>query len=80
MNQKTKRWGYVDYSGVWVIQPTFEDARGFINSWNNRVAPVKTDDRWGCIDHTGQLVVTNQFNTSNDAYIAGRRWSERHKF
>lgn len=80
MNPTTHRWGYVDYEGEWVIQPVFEDAKGFINTWNNRVAPVKTDDRWGCIDHTGQLVVKNLYNSSSEAYIAGRKWGEKHKF
>lgn len=76
----THYWGYVDYQGNWVIRPTFEDAKPVIYAWNNRVAPVKVDNRWGCIDHTGQMVVKNIYNTSNEAYVAGRNWGEKHKF
>lgn len=73
-------WGYVNFRGEWVIQPLFEDAKLFIKTWNNRMAPAKMDGKWGCIDHTGQFVVTNQYSTSADAYVAGRQWAERRKF
>lgn len=73
-------WGYVNFRGQWVINPLFEDAKLFIKTWNNRVAPAMMDGKWGCIDHTGQFVVTNQYNTSADAYAAGRQWAEKRKF
>lgn len=73
-------WGYVNYEGSWVIKPAFEEAKLFIYTWNNRVAPVRQGGRWGCIDHTGRFVVTNQYNSSSEAYVAGRRWAERQKF
>ena len=76
----TKHWGYVDFEGNWVILPRLEDAKLFIGRWNNRVAPAKQDDRWGCIDHTGQFVVKPIYNNSADAYAAARRWSEKKKF
>ena len=66
--------------GEWVIKPTLEDAKLFTYVWNDRVAPAKMDGRWGCIDHTGQFVVKNQYNTSAEAQIAGRRWAEGRKF
>ena len=45
-----------------------------------RIAPVKQSGRWGCIDHTGRFVVTNQFNSSSEAYVAARQWAEKQKF
>ena len=80
MDQGTQAWGYVDYRGEWVIKPTLQDAKLFIYTWNNRVAPAKMDGRWGCIDHTGQFVVKNQYATSAEAQMAGRRWAEGKKF
>ena len=80
MDQGTQAWGYVDYKGMWVIKPTFEDAKLFTYVWNDRVAPAKMDGRWGCIDHTGQFVVKNQYLTSAEAQMAGRRWAEGKKF
>lgn len=79
-NLATGYWGYVDFRGNWVIEPTFEDAKLFIKTWNNRAAPAKMDGRWGCIDHTGQFVVKNIYVTSADAFEAGRRWAEKGKF
>jgi hypothetical protein len=76
----TQAWGYVDYKGNWVIRPTFENAKLFTYVWNDRVAPAKMDGKWGCIDHTGQFVVANIYNTSAEAQIAGRRWAEGRKF
>lgn len=76
MDPGTQAWGYVDYQGQWVIKPTLQDAKLFINVWNDRVAPAKMDGRWGCIDHTGQFVVKNQYLSSADAQTAGRRWAE----
>ncbi len=76
----TQAWGYVNYKGIYVIKPIFEDAKLFTFVWNDRVAPAKMDGKWGCIDHTGQFVVTNIYNTSAEAQIAGRRWAEGHKF
>ena len=80
MDQGTQAWGYVDYKGEWVIKPTLEDAKLFTYVWNDRVAPAKMDGKWGCIDHTGQFVVANIYNTSAEAQIAGRRWAEGRKF
>ena len=79
-NAATGYWGYVNFKGNWVIQPTLEDAKLFIKTWNNRVAPAKMDNRWGCIDHTGRFVVKNIYTSSADAYEAARRWSEKNKF
>lgn len=76
----TGHWGYVDFEGNWVILPRLEDAKPFINTWNNRVAPAKQEGRWGCIDHTGQFVVKPIYNNSADAYVAARSWGAKKKF
>jgi len=76
----TEAWGYVNYKGEWVIRPTLEDAKLFTYVWNDRVAPAKMDGKWGCVDHTGQFVVKNIYNTSAEAQVAGRRWAEGRKF
>lgn len=73
-------WGWVNFKGEWVIDPTFEDGKEFIYTWNNRTAPAKMDGRWGCIDHTGQFVVKNIYETSSEASNAGRQWSSKSKF
>lgn len=79
-DRESNYWGWVNYKGEWVINPTFEDGKEFIYTWNNRTAPAKMDGRWGCIDHTGQFVVKNIYNTSSEADKAGRTWSGKTKF
>ena len=38
-------WGFIDYSGQWVIQPQFEDAWSFYEG----LAPVMLEGKWGYI-------------------------------
>ncbi|MBQ9638607.1 MAG: WG repeat-containing protein [Bacteroidales bacterium] len=79
-NPETKYWGYVNFKGDWVIPPHFEDAKLFIYTWNNRAAPAQMDGKWGCIDHTGQFVVKNIYESSSEAQTAGLRWAQKTKF
>lgn len=79
-NPNTGYWGYVDFKGNYVLQPTYEDAKLFIKTWNNRVAPAKMDNKWGCIDHTGQFVVKNIYESSSEAQTAGLKWANKNKF
>ena len=79
-NPQTGYWGYVNFKGEWSIIPHFQDARTFIETWNNRVAPAKKEGKWGGIDHTGQFVIQNIYETSADAYKACREWASKSKF
>lgn len=80
MNPKTGHWGYVNYKGIYSIDPLFQDAKTFIETWNNRVAPAKKEGKWGGIDHTGQYVIQPIYETSADAYKACREWASKTKF
>ena len=79
-NTQTGYWGYVNYKGEWSIIPHFQEARTFIETWNNRIAPAKKEGKWGGIDHTGQFVVQNIYETSADAYKSCREWASKTKF
>lgn len=79
-NPQTGHWGYVNYKGEYSIIPHFEDAKTFIDTWNNRVAPAKSEGKWGGIDHTGKYVIANIYETSADAYKACREWASKTKF
>ena len=80
MNPQTGHWGYVNYKGIYSIDPLFQDAKTFIETWNNRVAPAKKEGKWGGIDHTGQYVIQPIYETSADAYKACREWASKTKF
>lgn len=51
------KWGFVNAKGKFIINPTFEDAKGF----SNGLAPVKLNGLWGYIDNKGSLVYEPQF-------------------
>ena len=46
-------WGYVDTSGVTMIQPQFSFARSFIND----IGIVENEGKWGAVDKTDQMVL-----------------------
>jgi hypothetical protein len=51
------RWGYIDKSGAFVIEPHFEHARVF----SEGLAGAAKDGKWGCIDRNGKFVVEPRF-------------------
>ena len=52
------KWGYIDKTGKFVIEPRFDGAEDF----SEGLAPVKLGDKWGYIDKTGKLVIKRQFD------------------
>ena len=51
--RSNKKLGYIDAKGNWVIEPTYEKARGFVNG----LAPVFMDKSWGYINEKGEKVI-----------------------
>ncbi|MEM6263487.1 MAG: WG repeat-containing protein [Bacteroidota bacterium] len=51
------KWGYVDNSGVYRINPVFDGAKGF----REGLAAAKRSSRWGYINTSGKWVVDPQF-------------------
>lgn len=58
MNSESK-WGFVNRSGEFVIQPLYDDADSFADG----LAAVRMENRYGFIDPQGTLVISPQFNT-----------------
>jgi WG containing repeat len=58
------KWGYLDKTGNWGIQPQFDVAADFSEGLAAvSVRVQKSDrDRWGYIDRTGTLVIPAQFD------------------
>lgn len=55
---KDGKWGYVDRTGKWVIEPQFE----LSNVFSEGVAAVRAGGRWGVVDMRGRFVVNPQFD------------------
>jgi WG containing repeat len=58
------KWGYLDNSGNWAIQPQFDVAADFSEGLAAVCVHVQKGDRdkWGYIDKTGTLVIPVQFD------------------
>ncbi|ALE41377.1 hypothetical protein G436_4240 [Leptospira interrogans serovar Hardjo str. Norma] len=52
------KWGFIDYTGTFVIPLQFEDAHSF----SEGLAAVKVKNKWGYIDPTGKIVIQPRFD------------------
>jgi hypothetical protein len=50
---KEGRWGFINKSGEWVVEPRFEDALHF----SQGLAGVRADGKWGFINRKGEWVI-----------------------
>jgi len=51
------KWGFIDESGQWVIQPRFKEANDFSEGY----AAVKIGTKYGYIDQSGTLVIAARY-------------------
>ncbi|MFK7973102.1 MAG: WG repeat-containing protein [Bacteroidia bacterium] len=51
-------WGYIDTTGRFIINPTYNETRGF----NEGYAPVRIHSRWGYITPSNQYLFKPQFS------------------
>ncbi|MBP3764138.1 MAG: WG repeat-containing protein [Bacteroidales bacterium] len=72
-NPADGKWGWVDWSGEWRIQPQFEAASHFAND-TGLFATAKYDGYWMVIGDTGEFLSRNVFNLSSEAWTAGHEW------
>ena len=59
---RSGKWGFVDLSGNWIMDPIYDDARSFCNGF----AAVCIESKWGYIDEKGDLVVECIFDDAKD--------------
>jgi hypothetical protein len=60
--EKDGRWGFIDPSGQFRVEPHFQTA----SSFSDGLAAAKYEERWGYVDHAGQWVVRPQFAKADD--------------
>jgi hypothetical protein len=58
------KWGFIDTTGKWVIDPQFENALDFADG----PAPVMVGGRWGYIDQKGTFVVNPQYDSGGEFF------------
>ena len=59
---ENEKYGFIDKSGKFVIEPQFE----FANDFCDGLARVKIDEKWGYIDKSGKFVIEPQFEFADD--------------
>jgi len=64
------KWGYIDKSGKVVINPIYEDARGFEEGLAlvSKIDDSKKEKLWGFIDETGAVKINFQFLENKEAW------------
>jgi hypothetical protein len=55
--KRNGKWGFIDTSGVFVIQPQFDDALSF----SGHLAAVRQGELWGYVALTGKIAIEPQF-------------------
>lgn len=66
------KWGYIDQTGTFVIQPRFDNAREF----SEGLAPVGLGKKWGYIDHTGKMVIEPKFTIDEVGDVVAYTFAE----
>lgn len=57
--EKNGKYGYMDYTGAWVVQPELDGAKPFVEG----LAPASRGGKWGVVDTAGNTVIP--FNYDN---------------
>ena len=47
------KYGYMDYTGAWIVPPELEDAKPFVEG----LAPAESGGKWGVFDTAGNVVI-----------------------
>ncbi|MEO8933315.1 MAG: WG repeat-containing protein, partial [Xanthomarina sp.] len=55
--KKDGKMGFINGQGEWIIEPTYEKARAFVNG----LAPVMKDKNWGYINIKGEEVIPFEY-------------------
>ena len=81
------RWGFVDKSGKWVIQPTYNDfmVSGIYGRYqvfgDTGLAMVQnTQGKWGAIDKTGKTVIPFQYEKLKPYYYGLAAFAQNGKY
>lgn len=56
------KWGYVDKTGKFIINPQFDE----VGDFSGGLAPVRMNDSWGYIDKTGKYVVNPSYASAKE--------------
>jgi hypothetical protein len=64
---KNGKYGFIDSSGTYLIQPVFEDAMPFAEG----LAAVRLDKRWGYVNKSSEMRIPNSYPFFADEFVGG---------
>lgn len=56
--EKDGRYGYMDHTGAWLVEPSLEGAKPFLEG----VAAIKRNGKWGVIDTQGNTLIPYDYD------------------
>ena len=59
--KKSGKWGFIDTSGKWIIEPKFDNAWNFSDGG---LAAAEVNKKWGIIDKSGHWIVEPKYHYS----------------
>ena len=71
------KYGYIDQTGKFVIEPQYDDADTFCE---DELARIQLDGKYGCIDKSGKIIIKPQYewltiDNKNVIFIKqGEKW------
>jgi len=69
---ETKKWGYINFAGEYVIQASFDS----LTCFSGGLAAVLINGKIGFIDHSGKTVIQPRYESlTNDRYQGAKRFS-----
>lgn len=67
MREGENKWGYIDKTGKFAIEPKFESyPNGYVGSFSDGLARIQVDAKHGFIDRRGDFVIAPQFVFADD--------------
>lgn len=60
-NDNDGKWGFANYVGEWVINPAYQEVKGF-NTEDDKLAYVMVDGKWGAINRKEKFVIAAIFD------------------
>lgn len=70
--QRRSRWGFMDATGAFVIEPQFAEAKAFTEG----LAAVRSAGKWGYVNAQGAFAIPPRFGSCG-SFSHGRAWLHR---
>lgn len=67
------KWGFIDKTGKFVIEPIFES----VGDFHNGMAKFQYEGKWGYINKDGYIVIEPQYDEADGIFSEGLAWVQK---